>query len=216
MPYKRRFSRKPRYVRRRRFTRKTGGWMNLAKKAFRVATRVASLVNAEYKDYYSTQSTFATGNDIAVLSLNGGITQGTADGQRTGDSIKCKTVTIRGDLKRNGVDDIVRIIVFWDKQNDITQSNLLEYRLSSQVTNAPKDDDEYYNSKFLLDKKYIITADSPVKMFNYVIKLNQHSKYNNSTNAIDTGALKIAIMSQAASASGTNCQYVSKLTFLDN
>ena len=111
----RKYTRKPRRGT-RRVRRATGGWMNTAKKALKIATRVAGLVNAEAKDYYLIQAVGATGNTGLVFSLNGGIVQGVADGQRTGDSVKIKTLTLRYDISRPAVDEIVRCIIIWDKE----------------------------------------------------------------------------------------------------
>lgn len=210
--YKRAYRRRPR---RRYGNTWASNSIGLAKTALKTAKWVAGLVNAEAKDYYINQTSFATTNTGSTrTSLNGGITQGTADGQRTGDSIKVKTVTIRGDLSRNGADDIVRIIVYWDKENTSTGSNLLQYTGSSQVVNSPKNDDKYYQTRFLTDRKYIINTQNPNKQFKIVIPVNAHSKYNNSTNTIENGSLYIGFYSQLAT--GTNCEFISKLTYMDN
>lgn len=219
MPYRRNF--KKTYRKRRTFRRKTGGWMGTAQKAFRIAKRVASLVNAEAKDYYSTAGFSNADYNGTITSLNGGITTGTADGQRTGDSIKLKTCTIRGMVKLNGATtiDVVRMIVYWDKQNDIaTAGDLLNTVGVVNAVFSPKDDDKYYDSKILVDKIFnLSTALAPQKLFKEVIKIDQHTKYNNSTNVIENGALKILFIGQQLPAGSPSVfLFNNKLTFMDN
>lgn len=211
--YKKRYPR--RKFTRRRYKKKAGGWMNAGMKALKLARHVAGLVNAEYKDLYTNQTSFATSYNGQATSLNGAIIQGTADGQRSGDSVKIKTCTIRGSLTRNVADDIIRVILVWDKENKMTISNLLQYVGSSAAIDSPKNDDMYYDCKILVDKRYIITTSDAKKMFEIVCKINQHTKYNNATNTIENGVLRLFTYSQQA-ANGTLVEYVAKVTFLDN
>lgn len=212
MAYRKRGAKRPRRSYRKR---RGGGWFGMAKKALSVATRVAGLVNAEAKDYYVNQGSFFTNYSGNTVSLNGGITAGSNDGQRTGDSIKMKVLTLRGTLTRAGADCVVRVMIIDDKQNVINQGNLLQYVGSSAVVNSPKQDDLYYDSRILYDQKFVIDTNNPIRMFKIVLPIELHTKYDNSTNAIQNNALKFISYSNI-NASTPAVEFVSKLTYMDN
>lgn len=218
------YRRRPVKKRSNRRRRKQGGWGNTAMKALSIARRVAGLVNAEAKDYYTNQSYFSADYNGTIVSLNGGITQGVADGQRTGDSIKMKELTIRGAVKVDttvpGGVDVGRLIIYIDKQNDITSGgNLLNTVGSAASVFSPKNDDKYYDTKIIFDRKFNMTTVQNTQFtFSKVIRLNKHVKYNNTTNAIENNALKLLWITQqpAAGAHGSQLMYDTKLSFMDN
>lgn len=211
--------RRRKVYKKRTYTKKApnSGWMSKVNKALSLAKHVAGLVNAEAKDYYAIQGVGAVNYNGTMFTLNGGITPGTGDGQRTGDSIKIKTLTIRGDLTWQTADEIVRIMVVWDKENTVTPANIMQLGVgTNQVVNSPKNDDNYYKSKILLDKRYVMDGDNKKRMFKFVIPINEHVKYNNSTNAIENGNIHIIFYGQQAPATGALAEYISKITFMDN
>lgn len=225
MPYKKNYRRRYRRYKTRSKQRQWGkyGYSNLAQTALKTAQWVAGLVNAEAKDYYVNQTTINPDHNGQIVSLNSGIVQGTSDSQRTGDSIKMKTLTLRGQLQAQtnlpGGAELVRVIIFIDKQNEITTGgDLLNIIGSNMSVLSPKDDDKYYQTSFLYDRTFNMSlAQYPQKMFKTIIKLNKHVKYNNSTNAIENGALKLFYITQQTSSTGaTHFQFQSKLTFMDN
>lgn len=225
MPYKKNYRRRFRRYKTRSKQRQWGkyGYSNLAQTALKTAQWVAGLVNAEAKDYYVTQTTINPNNNGQIVSLNSGIVQGTGDSQRTGDSIKMKTLTIRGQLQAQsnlpGAAELVRIIIFLDKQNEITTgAELLNIIGSNLSVLSPKDDDKYYQTSFLYDRTFNMSLNQyPQKIFKKIIKLNTHVKYNNTNNDIENGALKLFYVTQQPVTTGaTHLQFSSKLTFMDN
>lgn len=72
----------------------------VAKKAFQIARKVASMVNTEYKY-------FINGISLTSVDWNGTIysltypSQGVTASERTGDSIKMTDLVIRGEWNRN-------------------------------------------------------------------------------------------------------------------
>jgi len=214
--------RKSNYRRKRTYRRKTKkgtNWAGLAKKAFKTAKWVAGLVNAEYK-YFDVNILPASHN------YNGTVTsalcvpaQGTAAQDRTGDSIKMKNLTMRGEWLLNAAgaaQETVRIIIFIDKQNNITSgAQLLQAVGNANAVYSPKSNDNRYDTKFIIDKTYVLDSDNPIKKLDWVIKLNLHQHFNTGTTTVDTNAIKIALFTQSAT-NGAQFQYYSRVTYMDN
>ena len=211
--------RRKKFYRKKTYKKNGTNWAGLAKKAFKTAKWVAGLVNSEYKYF-----------DVNILpsahNYNGTITsalcvpaQGTAAQDRTGDSIKMKNLTIRGEWLLNAAgatQETVRIIVFIDKQNNITSgAQLLQSVGNVNAPYSPKNNDNRYDSKFLIDKTYVLDADNPIKKIDWVIKLNLHQHFNTGTTTVDTNAIRIGLFTQSAT-SGAQFQYYGRTTYIDN
>lgn len=231
MPYKR-------YNKRRTYRRRRGGrgwtgnrstynnkhaWYNsgnavpLAEQALKTAQWVASLVNAEskYDDTTVTNQVVDYNGYVATLCDPA---QGTTAITRNGDSIKLQNLTLRMFCYNTTVSDVLRIIVFEDKQNTITTaSQMLQATGSALASLSPKNEDNKYDTKILMDKKYTLdTAAVPIRNIETVIPLKFHTHFNASGGAIDTGALKIMAIGTTAPTSTTNITYYSRVTYLDN
>jgi len=208
------------YPRKRRVYRKKSrgstNWIGMAKKAYKTAKWVAGLVNSEYKYYEATQAT------QAVIDYNGQIfnlcdpAQGDGATQRNGDSIKMKTLTLRGDIAYNGTTpETVRMIIFNDKESSVTAgSDILE---STGVQTAPysgKNPNYKYDTKILYDKTYVIDNQIPLRKFDIVLKVPNHVNFLATTTTIVNNALKLMFIGQTTN--GSLFRFISKTTYVDN
>lgn len=112
--------RSPKYTVRKagRFKRFIGGALHYGKvayKAYKLATKIARVVNTETK-YLDTTINGGFNNAGIVTSLNT-IGQGDTNITRNGDSIKPLFISCRGQLAVGSDDNIVRVMLVLDKQN---------------------------------------------------------------------------------------------------
>lgn len=186
----------------------------LAYKAFALARKVADQVNTEYK--YVDVTDLASPTYSGYVATLNNISQGVTDTTRVGDSCKLQNLTLRGSITRNGTDGHVRIMILWDKQAKVTSaSTVLENTGTAYATLSPKKYDTRFQTKALKDFRVHVTQDSPIKEFNMVIPINKHTQFDAATSTIDTGVLRILIISDMA-ASQPITSYYSRLTFTDN
>lgn len=167
----------------------------MAYKALRLARKVADAVNIEYKhlDANSIGGAIDYTGGVAILNAPA---QGTTDQTRIGDSIKVQNNNNRFVIVRNGQDCQVRVIFYWDDQNQITSlAQLLDYTGSASSTISPKNYDLRFRSKILHDKTYNITANRPLASDEVLLNIDAHTQFAAGTTTINTGALKIALVS---------------------
>lgn len=231
----RRGSRKTVYRRRGRRTRKhVPGWGGvagrlagvgmsyvskggLAYKALRLARKVADAVNTEYKIFDTTVSSGGAIDYVGGLTTLNGISQGVSDSQRIGDSAKMQGHIIRGYITRNGADCIVRMMLIWDEQNQANvTSDILETTSSVLSVLSPKNYDLRFRSKVLYDKAFTLTTNNPLIRVENVMSPNLHTQFNQSTNTIRTGALKLLLISNLTVSSLPTFTYFSRVSFTDN
>lgn len=187
--------------------------------ALKIGRRIADVVNTEYK--YNP----ASGNTSAVdynglLGVLNNPAQGITDTTRTGDSIKCQHLTLRGIVSRNPTgDSVFRVILFW-VQNPIpslTAALILQYAGSVQAPISPKLYDNRFQTKFLLDRTYTMDTDESTKKFTISMPINRHTQFDQSTSTITTGLLYVLFISDASPAGADpTITWNSRLTFTDN
>lgn len=189
----------------------------LAYKALRLARKVADAVNIEYKIFDTTVSSGGAIDYTGGLTTLNALSQGVADNQRIGDSAKIQNHIIRGYLTRNGADCIVRMMLIWDEQNQAAAtSDILESVSSVQSVCSPKNYDLRFRSKVLFDKTFTLTANNPLIKVENVMSPNLHTQFNQSTNTIRTGALKLLLVSNLTVSSLPTFVYYSRISFTDN
>lgn len=214
MPFRGYRRRKP-YMGRKKNFRKKSGWQNLARKAFKTAKFVASLVNSEYKQYdINTTAADHTYNGTIINLCTP--SQGSAVNNRTGDSIKMKNLTFRGEALKNATEELLRVIIFIDRQNTITNgSDLLQSVGNTNAVFSPKKDDNKFDTKVLKDSLYKVTTDSPMTRIEFVLKINEHLHFNTGVSTVDKNALKMAVFSQS-NVNGAKLASYTRVTYLDN
>lgn len=219
---KKRYNKRRTYRKKRNYKRSRkstlGNVASLAKTAFKTAKFVAGLVNVEYK-YYDI------GAGLVTSTWNGAIVnlcqpaQGITALTRTGDSIKIKNLTFRGEFNKNvlGIaSEVVRMIIFWDKQNVInTVADFLQYTGLYGSVYSQKNENTKYETKTLYDRSYIINSTYQQRKFDVVLKINQHCNFQAGSTTIDTGALKVLYIGQSP-INGPQFSYNSRCTYIDN
>jgi len=191
---------------------------SIASTALKTAKWVAGLVNAEFK-YYDVSPSLPIAS-----TYNGYITgplcappQGTDVESRTGDSIKMVNMTLRMVINYNGANyENVRVIVFLDKENSITNVNdYLDTIGTSTAVLSPKNQINQYDSKTIMDETFAINVNNPQAIIKKVFKLDIHEHFQASTTTVKNNAIKMIVIGQQASG-GASFQYFSKITYLDN
>lgn len=186
----------------------------IAYKALGLARKVADAVNTEYKQHH-VQLAPAVPNTGGLQDLSL-IPQGVGDFQRVGSSLKQQNVTIRGRVVRTSTDCQVRVILVWDKQNDIASAaDLLESTGSAYAPFSPKNQNNKFRSKILWDKTFSVDTYNPIRLFDMSIPLNKHTEYDGSTTNIRTGSLKLVYVSTEAAGLPV-ILFMSHLTYTDN
>lgn len=222
MPYKKNYQKRPNKRKPQRkggFIRKAMGAGAMAYSALVMAKRLKDMVNTEYKFY--DQQVNATYDHTGILNILNTPAQGQTDVTRIGDSIKVQNLTLRGYIYANpaAVSTLFRIMVIWDPQNKSTAtSDILEQVASVYAPISPKNYDKKYQTKVLYDKCHSIVSgasDSAMRQFDAVIPVNQHTQFSNGSTSINTGALKILLVS-AAGANLPTCVYWARTTYTDN
>lgn len=138
------------------------------------------------------------------------------DGQRIGDSLKMQTLTFRGKVIAGPtLAETVRIIVFNDKQNQITLgSQFIDNVGGPYAVLGAKNEATKYNTQILWDRTFNVSPnDKPIIDFEAVIPIDLHTKFNPTQTSIQTNSLKQFVISGLSSAQATAqvlwCSYVS-------
>lgn len=184
---------------------------------YRDVQKLKDMVNVEYKEI-NTQ----LGNDpITYFGTNNPlnlIPQGVGNGQRTGDSVKLQTLTLRGAINLNaaGQEGLVRLIILNDKNNIISAPSILLTDVGGPL--APfgnKQEDNKYETKILKDMTFKVSNQNPITPFKLVLPLNYHTKYTAGTTGIDNGMLRLIFISSILTNPPT-VSWKAQLSYTDN
>ena len=203
MPYKRNYKRKRGPIKKRngrsRFKRAGASVGSAAYSALKIAKRLKDMVNTEYK-FFDTQATTNVDYTGSLNILNS-MAQGQTDVTRIGDSIKVQNLVVRGAIASSAVaTSSLRMMIIWDPQNKTTTTaDVLEYVGSVYAPFSPKDYDKRFQTKVLYDRVHSLvpTAESALTHFDYVIPINQHTQFEGASTTINSGALKMLIISSS-------------------
>lgn len=189
-----------------------------ANKALKLARRLADAVNIEYKELPFTFNNSTSTYNGGSTTINAPI-QGTGNGQRIGDSIKVQNVNIKGYFTAGPTNpELWRVLLIWDKQNVITQSNLLDYVGNVNVINGQKLEATKYNSQVLYDQVFKVQPNTTnsLQYFEIFIPVNQHTNFDAGTTNITTGALKILFYTSTATVSSSVVDYAGYISYTDD
>lgn len=188
----------------------------MAYKALRLARKVADAVNIEYK-HFDTESLGGAIDFTGGVAILNAMAQGASDQTRIGDSIKVQNNNIRFVMARNGQDAQVRVIIYWDDQNQITTlANLLQVSGTAASTLSPKNYDLRFRSKILHDQTYNITSNFSLVKDEVLLNIDAHTQFSAATTTINTGALKIAIVSNVSGVNLPTISYYNRCTYTDD
>lgn len=227
MPYGRRYRKRP-YRRRRRTTRQNkpmGGaqfalWM--AQQAMKNIRYIKGLVNSEkfVKDTTIDSSSTSTG----VLTHLSGVAQGDAEGNRTGQSIYARSLSLRGQIISTSTTPVqVRLLLIRDTQqigdSSPSAANVLEVpdQLDSFLTASTRG-----RFSVLWDKTFLVSGndtDRAKVWINVTIPMRSHIRYNGSaTSDIQKNGLYLLNMSDSTDGAGTKptLNLTARLYYHDN
>lgn len=221
MAYSKRRYNKKRSFRSRKRAPKQSSWWNTASKALSIATRVASLVNAETKEV-EVQVTAQTPTYNGSIASISDTTQGVGVSQHEGQGIKWTDCVIRGYCAAGAANEFLRLIIFIDNSNTITTgAGLLELAGTGFATSSPKNKDNMYNCKVLYDHVFKMnpSTTNALQNFHFHVKPDPHHAhihYVGSTASVYTNCLKYCIISNTAAASLASIQFVTNMYYVDN
>lgn len=152
----------------------------------------------------------------SLSELNGIVNQGDEDIQRNGDAIFMKNMLIHCSIMQQGSgnQDIVRIILFYDKENKVASVSDFWDGTYLGITNAPqgfKNHDKRFQTNVLLDRIFTINNNAQsIKHFTKNLKINKRVQYDAGSNTIQTGSLKLFMIT---SNPGTTNPDIPKIDF---
>jgi len=199
---------------------------DMARSGYRLAKKIADLVNIEAKCYYLGQTQISpvpvpitynsNWSSTTLVTLNDP-TMGDNDFQRISDSIKVQHLDIMLHARTPPAAlnhlPAFRVVVLWDETNHLLAANeVLEAAFFGTylITSIPKDWEEKANSKILYDHTYhpyggnanFIDSFSflaPGRLMERIsIPINLHTQYDVGTTTIVTGGLKMFIVSDSS------------------
>lgn len=224
MPY----FRKRRYPNRRRRKRRAPAWYNkkysvgdMASYAARGFRYLKSIVNVEYKSHDVSTSITTSGTVINFHSIG----SGAGDGQRTGNSIKAKSLLIRGQIIGNATADsmFARIIIFMDTQQiadtQPSQTDVLDQDVADQLL-APLSNTTAGRFKIFMNKQIAInnkiTAIPVAMTFKYFKRMGHHIRYNGTaTSDIQKGGIYLLFI-HSGGVNTPTFDLTGRLRYVDN
>lgn len=218
---------RPRYVRRRvkqwrnprNFQKSAKGVANMAYRGLALATKVAKLINVEFKthDIATTQASSSAGT-VSKLSA---IAQGDGSGNRDGDKIRCKSWFLRmyGEHNSSGADaQLLRIVILRDNMQRGSAPAVTDVLETANVL-SPINKDADGRFTILKDCMLTVTADKGMAYRKYYKEIESHCNYigTGSTDADQgVGALYILHLSNEASINYPDLVFNWRLRYLDN
>lgn len=195
-------------------------YADMAYKGFNMAMKLKQLINVEQKHVDTTTSTTNTYNGTLVTFNE--IAQGDTDNTRDGDSLLNKKINIKGFIvaaASGAINDVVRIIIFKDKQNTITTPG--QYLRDVGSIYAPlsqKQRDNQFQTKKIYDNTFSVDSGNPLKIFSIKIdQLDDHTNFVSGTTTITSGAYKMLIIGTVAPAGANSITtYTSRFEYIDN
>lgn len=201
---------------------KTSKALYTANQALTLASKVARVINSEVHSYVYAPGNQSVGTSPTILDLTA-VTQGDQVNQRTGDSIKPTSLTIRGYIDSNtaGVNhQKVRLMIFQYKQENGTApvvADLLESTTTPANLVSSKKADDKYDSKILYDKLFDLSMGHShgSRVFTKVFKLAGHINFESGANDKENGGIYAMFVSNDNTNTPT-LYFYSKLSFYDN
>lgn len=220
--YRSKKRKQPQYVEIESTGEKLARVASMAYKGLQVARSVAQVVNSELKYHDTNQTTFNLDDNGYVSELcNPG--QGDTDQTITGDSILLKKIEVRGAIAYDstlGGNQIVRIIIANDKQNDVSTTAMLESYGSAQTVHMPKDHDLRFLSTVWYDKTFVVNSQHPCQLFKFkkVFKKPLHTQFLGDATSVLKNDPKIWMVSNSpnAGANFVSCEYYARISYHDN
>lgn len=197
--------------------------INDATRALAMAKYVKGLVNVEFKQH-NINRTSAAMNTTFTQSFLTNLSQGGDDTERDGNSLRMKSIQIKGFVKQNAsaAQTLVRLLVVHDKQTNqalFTPADLLFDVTPGDAIISARNIDNMKRFHVLWDK--VITLDSAAsgtKTFSFYKKLNIAIRYDENAGDI-TDLTQSSLNFMQVSDEATNTPTITvhiRLRYIDN
>lgn len=188
--------------------------------ALKIARDVKKMLNVEVKNKDVPRSA-NTSFDTLGCALISGLNQGTGSESRNGEQIKLQSVQLQGSVVHNAAGDdsqIVRLmLVRYNAMNGV--GPVATDLLSEDNVDGFREMDTSGRYHVLWDQKFVVSADSPMLLFDEYIKTSAHIKYIGSTDATadqGAGALFFCNVSTQTTANYPVINWASRIRYVDN
>lgn len=172
-------------------------YAQMALQGYNLATKLAAMVNTETKRWSYGLISSAPDWTGSIYTLNA-VPQGDTDASRDGDSLKVQKLEIAGHLNihASASSTIVRMILFWDKANDISSvTQFWDNTSTAYAVDSTKLWDNRFDTRVLWDYKFTMDLTNPVAIVKQVQNVGLHTQFSAGSTTINTGALKLMIIS---------------------
>lgn len=184
-----------------------------------------SVVNVEHK-YFDFSGTSVPTQASTVATHLGPITQGTGVNARTGDSIKCSSIQIKGRLTRDGsisgltAPHNYRQILVVDHEPNVGSLQITDILESEDIASLRKFSTAVQKRfTVLYDKTYSFDNNRNQITYNLYKKLRMHMRFTPGLSTVSNNRLIFYQMTDYTGASPTSVMtntYNSRLRFVDN
>lgn len=200
---------------------RSGGWVGMARKAYKGFKYLKSVLNVEHKTYDRYDNTNISPNNSGIVYCLTNIAQGVAEGERVGNSILAKSVKFDAVVKQNSAQTApvsLRLILFRDREGNNGSVPAVLDVLKSATVNSEFVTVNRDRFQILADKKFSlpVVAQAQDKMIKIYRKLRHHVKYTGSgTTDYDEGQIWILALSDQGS-NNPNWYMSSRFRYIDN
>lgn len=219
MPYKKFYRRRRRPRRFKKSRSNMHSYASMAKTALKTAKFIKDVINVESK-YCDHAGNTTYGTTMSVTLLNDPA-QGTGVSNRTGDSIKNKSLTlnysVRGSTNEAASDPtFVDMYLIYTKDSGVpTASDLFDQPTIPWI--STRKIQHLYDWKIVSARHLILSKSNSKWNFNgtFYLKLSNHTRFNPAAQTIDDGAYYLAIISSDNTYPPT-VQWNSRFKYYDN
>lgn len=214
MPFKKKSFRK--YRKSRPWYKKKYSVGQIAGAALKGVIALKNIVNAEKHITASTVSETPSTSGVVINMTD--VAQGDDAAQRTGRSVLGKSLILNASITKHAsaTASIVRVLVVKDKENQGTIPAITDLLTSASVNALRLTTSNAARWQMLLDRKYIVDSNQPLRNLKFYIKINSHVLYSGTASTDeDRGQYFLMLISSEAtntpSVAGTR-----RFTFYDN
>lgn len=211
---------KRRTRKRKGFYYHAGNALNIAHKALSTANQVKKLLNVEFKRFRNTATTSTTSAGTVVPLTD--IQQGTDYNERDGNSVKLKSVSIKGWVRHNASGDpgqVVRVIIVMDTQMSAGSNNPPLVNEILQGADVISHKNIRYKDRFwfLYDRCFSVTGTGGLVYapFEWYRKLNVQEDFI-SDSAEGDNALYMLLIGTQTTTGYPDTDWESEVLYLDN
>lgn len=196
-----------------KWVKRSSNYARAGYQLYKDVKKLKQLVNVEIKKVNNL--TLATPGYVGQIVQLNTIAQGDTDTTRDGDSLKLQKLKFSCLISNTRVAS-ARVVIFWDQQNVVANPlDLLDNVGTADGPLSYKNYDKRFQSKILMDRRVILHPNSQARLIEGNLPIHRHTQFEAGTTTINTGALKVLFLGDAAAAQST-FRWISRLSFTDN